>query len=141
VVLARVWYELFAHEAEQLDVHPDADPAGLGRQLRLEMAHSSRVFVAWTWGPGGDDYHVGIGPESFCTDAPEADREVSAWPLWSPLVGKRVELSYVGDERPVLEVRAGGAAVSCCSFSRGMWGIYELRVGSRLPGQGYQGTS
>ena len=134
MVLARVWYELFAHEAEWQDAHPDAD-AELDRQLRLEMTDGSRVFVAWTWGPSGDDhyYHVGFARESFCTGTPEVDRDVSAWPLWTPLVGQPVDLSFVGKSHQVLAVRAGSAVAYCCSFGRGMWGMDELRVGRRIP--------
>ncbi|MDY3558518.1 hypothetical protein R5W23_005638 [Gemmata sp. JC673] len=132
MVLARVYYELFSHEAEWLDAHSGAD-AELGRQLRLEMTDGSRVFIAWAWGADGDGYHVEFAPHSFCAGAPEVDRDVSAWPLWSPLVGQPVTLSYVGEGQQVLAIRAAGAAAYCCSFGRGVWGMDELRVGDRPP--------
>ncbi|CAN5199277.1 hypothetical protein BH11PLA2_BH11PLA2_53230 [soil metagenome] len=132
MVLSRVWYELFANEAEWIVAHPDAD-VELGRQLRLEMADGSQVFVSWTWGPGGDDYHVGFAPVSYCNDSPEVDRDVSAWPLWSSLIGRSVVLSYIGEGQQILAIQAGIAMAYCCSFSRGMWGMDELRVGGRVP--------
>lgn len=135
MVLARVWYELFAWEAEWLDQHPDFKDAKLGRQLRLVMVDGSNVFVAWTWGPCGDDFGVGIAPHSFCTGSPEVDREMSASPLWAPLVGNAVELVYRDAEHQVVEVRAGSAVVYCCSFGQGMWGMDELRISGHIPKQ------
>ena len=111
----------------------DAEAAELGRQLRLEMADGSRLFVAWTWGPKGDDYHVESAMASFCTDAPEVDCDASAWPLWSSLIDKPIVLTYIGEARQALEIRAGSAAVYCCSYAHGMWGMDELRVSGCLP--------
>lgn len=133
MVLARVWYELFDYEAQELDSHPDASSAELGMQLRLEMTDGSRVFVAWTWGPRGDDFHVGFAPNSFCTGAPEVDRDVSAWPLWSRLIGRPITLSFTRKRQQVLEIRADGVVVYCCSYRCGLWGMDELYVSDRLP--------
>jgi hypothetical protein len=65
------------------------------------------------------------------------DREVSALPLWSLLVGKSITLSYVAEAQQALEIRAGNAAVYCCSFAMNMWGMDVLRVGSSLPERRY----
>jgi len=135
MVLAEVWYELFAWEAEWLDSHPDHEAAQLGRQLRLDMADGSSVFVAWTWGQAGNDFRVGFATYSFCTGPLEEVRNVSAGALWAPLVGQPIELIYRGEGKQVLEVRAGAAIVYCCSFGRGIWGMDELRVGGQLPKQ------
>jgi hypothetical protein len=131
--LARVWYELFAHEAERLDAHLDAEAFELGRQVRLELADGACWFIAWTWSSGRDDYHVGFAPQSFCTDLPEAERDVSGSPLWLRLVGAPFDLAYLDDMHQILVVRGGGAEVFCCSFSRGAWGMDELHVSVQVP--------
>lgn len=132
-MLTRVVYELFDWEAEWLTAHPGEEAVELRRQLRLESADAPPVYIAWTWGPAGDDYHVGFAPTSFCTDAPEFEREASASPLWIPLIGRGVELSYRDADRQVLEIRSGAVAVLCCSFAGGVWGVDVLRVCRHLP--------
>src|SRR4051794_37699315 len=115
MILAKVWYELFEHEAEWLELHPDPEEISLGRQLRLDLLDSSTLFITWTWGPDGGDYHMGSGPESFC-NSPEMLRVVSAASLWAPLVGQPISLAYQGADQQVLEVRGGASVVFCCSY-------------------------
>ena len=133
MILARVWYELFEWEVEEVDTHPDAEAVELRRQLRLEATDGTNVYLAWTGGGGqGDEFHVGHQPSGFCRDDPEFVREATARPLWVPLVGRPIELEYRDDWRQVLAVRAGPAVVLCCSFGHGLWGMDILRVCRRL---------
>lgn len=133
MILRQVWYELFESEVRWLDKHPQCEYVELGRQLRLEMADASIMYVAWNWGAFGDDYFVDFGEKSFCIGSAEVERETSASHLWSPLVGRPVEFTYRGGGRQVLEVRAGESIVYCCSFSKGFWGMDILHVAARLP--------
>jgi hypothetical protein len=129
-----VWYELFDFEVGSIDCVPRPEVVELRRQMRLEMVDASSVYLAWTWGPAGDDYHVAYAGQSFCgDDLPEQVREVSQWPLWAPLIGRPIELIYHGDMKQVLEIRAGTAAVYCCSFGQGAWVMDVLRVGADIP--------
>jgi hypothetical protein len=85
-------------------------------------------------GPRGDDYHVALSGQSFCTDPAAEVRDVSARPLWVPLIGQPIEYVYRGKGKQVLEVRGGTAAVYCCSYGQRAWGMDVLHVGAQVPG-------
>jgi hypothetical protein len=132
--LSRVVYELFDHEVEWLAAHPAPEAVELRRQLRLELEGNSKVFIAWTWFPSGDDFHVAFANTSFCTGEPDGVVDASEWPLWSGLIGREIELSHRDEStKQVLEVRGGNLTVLCCSFGRGMWHIDSLCVCGQLP--------
>ena len=131
MVLSRVIYELFESELEGIDLL--STPAELGRQLRLEFDDGSKTYVAWTWGDVSEDYYVEFTGTTFCVDTPEAERDASQSPVWSPLVGQPVELTYRDAEHQVVEIRSRDAAVFCCSYGRGYWHMDVLHISTTLP--------
>jgi hypothetical protein len=132
MILGRVWYELFESEVRWLDRQTNSEYVELGRQVRLEMADGSFLYIAWNDLPG-NDFYVDFGAASFCVGAAEVTREASASPLWLPLVGRPIELVYRDKERQVLEIRSGKSVVYCCSFGRGHWHADILHVAGRVP--------
>jgi len=134
MILSRVFYELFDWEASWLDHHPEPDFVELDRQLRLEMADGSDVYIAWNWwSPSGDCYFVDIGEKSFCREQAAIVRDVSASSFWYPLIGKAVELAYLDAEKQVLRIISEDEAVYCCSFHDGIWGQDVLTIGRQMP--------
>jgi hypothetical protein len=132
MVLARVWYELFESEVRWLERQSSVEYVELGRQLRLEMADGSFLYIAWNDLPG-NEFYVDFKGESFCTGIAEVIREASASPLWLPLVGRPLELVYQDKERQVLVIRSGAPVVYCCSFGRGHWHADVLHVAGIPP--------
>jgi len=133
MVLSRVSYELFAHEADLVVSQIHSDAVQLDRQLRLDLEDGACVYVSWAWGPGGGDYHVAHELSSFCSEPPEVVLDASASPIWSPLINRDIEVAYHRSDKQVLAVRSETAAVYCCSFESGRWGMDSLLVCSTLP--------
>src|SRR5438128_173277 len=100
LLLRRAVYELFEWEVE-------ADPARtfdeLYRQVRLEAEDGTSLFISWSWGEGMPDYFLAFADSSFFTDTPAAERDVSATPLWKPLIGAAVTVAYRDNSRQVIE--------------------------------------
>jgi hypothetical protein len=131
MVLSRVIYELYESEVEEIDARSASSE--LGRQLRLEFDDGSKIHVAWTWDDVTEGYYVEFKATTFCTDAPEVERDVSRWPAWSPLVGQSVELKYRDAKHQVVEIRSQNGVVFCCSYGSGHWGMDVLHVSASLP--------
>jgi hypothetical protein len=129
MILLRVVYELFEWEA-------GTDPAPaceeLSRQVRLEGADGARTFISWAWGQGQPDYFLAHGADTFFTDPPAAERDVSDSPVWWPLVGRPVTIGYRDRRRQVIEVRAGEAVAYCASYqSDCVFVMSDLKAGRR----------
>jgi hypothetical protein len=116
MLLQRVVYELFGWEVGGLPSDPAAGCEELGRQVRLEGADGARVYISWAWGRGRPDYFIDYGPDSFFTDPPAAEVDVSGSAVWRPLVGRPITVGHQDTGWQVIEVRAEAAVVYCCSF-------------------------
>ncbi|HJZ90513.1 MAG TPA: hypothetical protein VKE40_06540 [Gemmataceae bacterium] len=114
--LERVIYELFESEGGAVRRDPAAQCDEVTRQVRLEGAAGERVYISWAWGRGQPDYFLEHAPGSFFTNSPDAELDVTASPVWRPLVRREVIIGYRDNEWQVIEVRAGEAVVYCCSF-------------------------
>jgi hypothetical protein len=135
MILARAYYELFDYEAKWLDENPTAEFVELTRQVRLDVEDDvyESLFIAWNWAASGSDYFVDISGKSFCVKDEAIVRDVSDSPLWCPLVGQELRLSYLETGKQVLSIQAGDHTIYCCSFGRGMWGMDILTIARRLP--------
>jgi hypothetical protein len=115
--LQRVVYELFEWEAGAVRSDPVARCEELMRQVRLEGAGGARVYISWAWGRGRPDYFLEHAADSFFSDRPAAELDVSGSAVWLPLVGRAVTVGYRDKGWQVIEVRADSAVVYCCSFA------------------------
>jgi hypothetical protein len=133
MVLADVEYELFDWETEWLDQYPTRGYDELYCQIRLLLASGETIYVSWNWGEGRDYYWVAYASESFCTPQIDVFRRVSDTPLWQSLIGNRISLSYLDQDKQVLVIRGEGSVVYCCSYRDGMWGLDSIRVTDVVP--------
>src|SRR5262249_5550047 len=102
MLLERVVYELFDFEAEHFASRLPSGYDELYRQVRLEGADGSRVYVSWAWAQGQPDYFIDHGGSSFFTAGPHAELDASALPGWQWLIGREVELRYWDRRRQVI---------------------------------------
>jgi hypothetical protein len=116
MLLQRVIYELFGFEVEEASAGAVLEREGLRRQIRLEGAEGSRVYISWVWGNGQPDYFLAHATVSFFLDEPEAERDVSESPLWQALIGRPITVTFRDRSYQILEVRSGDAVVYCGSF-------------------------
>ncbi len=126
--LAAVHYELY--ESDPLFLDPDEDPHELDREIRLEFADGSRRFVTFSDGEGGST--VVVSDASAFADDPPLTHDVSAAPLWAPLVGRTVTLERIRDGL-VLRVAAGADDVFVCAREGEDWGARGLHVTGTSP--------
>lgn len=116
MLLQRVVYELFDWEAEGFVSRLPSGYDELRRQVRLECADGTRVYLSWAWGQGQPDYFLAQSRDSFFTDSPQAELDVSGSSGWRALVGREVEVRYRDEGWQVIEVRSSDKVVYCCSF-------------------------
>jgi hypothetical protein len=131
MVLAGVEYELFEWEIEWYDQHPAPEYHELNRQLRLLLADRRTVYV--TWDSDDRTYYKVAHSETSYWEPADVVYSATDSGLWRPLVGQRVELSYLDPDQQVLAIRGGDSVVYCCTYRDGLWGVDFLRVTGTVP--------
>jgi hypothetical protein len=116
MLLQRVVYELFDWEAEGFASRLPSGYDELRRQVRLDGADGTRVYISWAWGQGQPDYFLAYGSDSFFTALPQAELDVSGSSGRQSLVGQEIEVRYRDDSWQVIEVRSNRLVVYCGSF-------------------------
>lgn len=116
MLLQRVIYELFEWEFEGFVSHLPSGYDELRRQVRLEGAGGDRVYISWAWGQGKPDYFLDHRTDSFFTDSPQAELDVTGSRGWQSLVGREVEVRHRDGSWQVIEVRSNDLVVYCGSF-------------------------
>lgn len=136
--LVRVVYEFFPDEDEEFDDEfLDAEEHRLHREVRFELADGERLYVTWCSEPF--QYSIAIAWRTDWRDDPHPTRDMSAHPLWSPIVGEQVELAFVDALHLALAVRAPESVLYLGTYDypgggdRGCWGMDVVRVMRKLP--------
>jgi hypothetical protein len=131
VQLRKVSYELDQPHFEALEARSWAVPHEIGGQIRLEFHDANAICISVVKHPEGfaADYRAGSYFAAPLSHVPD----ISAHPLWTPLIGSTIHLAFVDSLRQVVAIRSPTRRVYCCSWNGGSWEADELWVGRSLP--------
>lgn len=126
MVLKRVEYAVFESDAGALELAERGEDHEIDREIRLHFADGSVRSVSWCSKPV--QYCVGVSDVSFFTSPPPLVVDGSAYPMWSPLIGARVDIECVDAEHQVVRVSTSSGAVFLASREGPRWYADVLHI-------------
>ncbi len=129
--LRRVWYELFQSDLDALESRGWAVPHEIDGQLRLEFDDADAAYISTV--QHLDRFRADYEGESYFVTTLPHQHEVSAHPLWTPLIGSSIDLAFLDRSHQVVAIRSPTQRVYCCSWEAGSWEADQLLVCRSLP--------
>ena len=129
--LRRVWYELYQGGLDALESRAWSVPHEIDGQVRFEFDDADAAYISAI-------QHL----DAFCADYRSASyfasplphqRETSAHPLWTPLIGSSIDLAFLDASHQVVTIRSPMQLVYCCSWGADSWEADRLLVCRSLP--------
>ncbi len=129
--LRRIWYELHQADLDALESRAWAVPHEMEGQVRLEFDDAEAAYISAVLHL--DSLCADYRGESHCVTPLPHQREVSAHPLWTPLIGSSIDLAFLDASRQVVAIRSPTQRVYCCSWEAGSWEADRLLICRALP--------
>ncbi len=129
--LSGVHYRRFPWEATRFASAPEALSDTTDGEIVLLFTDRTQTFVSWQDAPDETGLLCTIELSSktfFIPDAKLETVEVSASPLWQPLLGAEVSITYVDFDRSAIEVR-GNKSLLFCYLDR----VGAIHIARHLP--------